>query len=241
MKKLFLLSALVATTLFTTSCNKMDGANDGINLYTYAKAVEDFKQESGISFKTDNNKSFYITENRSFADLSQLEAGDRVVAGVRTQENDTTGYDFSAILHQIIKVTMGEIVTITDPDQTIITDDKLLYISTDLNLVKGYLNLYVGYASDDVKNVKFYLAENLASDPAETAVGYLNLELRYDDANDTDDSTSNKAYEDYVSVDMEPLREKLKDKEGILLRINTEKSGVLYTKVYSDELFDDEE
>lgn len=238
MKKLILMSAAIATAIFTTSCDKMGQGSDLDlpSLYVYATVCDDPLNEVECYFKTDADVSFFISENRSTTALSSLEEGDRVVAGVKAEKLEDSRFDNSAILYRVFPVVVGSCETVEDGDQSdALADNKLDFVLNDFNISNGYLNMYVGYSTDDTASAKFVLVENLASDPATTVNGYLNLELRYDDAEADSDSDDYKSYENYLSFKLEDFSSQLEGKDGIVLRINTVKSGTTNIKITSSD------
>ncbi|MFI3240836.1 MAG: NigD-like C-terminal domain-containing protein [Bacteroidales bacterium] len=238
MRKLFSYSLLLATALFITSCDN----NDDWDLpqgYTFATVMEDSEDET-IYFMMDNDESFVVTNNKTNIDLEKLEIGDRVVAGVTLVKDESAIYDYTADLYVVYMVRIGESVVVsTEEESDEIPDDKLSYVVSNISLTRGYLNLLAGYLTDNVEDVKFYLVENLVSDDETDETSeegeYLNLELRYDNA--YQDGNGN-AYESYVSFDMESYRDRLEDMDGVKLRINTLKSGVITVTIKSYKLYE---
>ncbi|MFI3259996.1 MAG: NigD-like C-terminal domain-containing protein [Rikenellaceae bacterium] len=246
MKKFLLPSALLAASL-VTSCDKFDANDTYITLRTYAVAVADKNQDSGISFVADTDESFFITENLSKTDISEIPVGERLITGVRLSNSQIDGYDFQAVLYETFEVLVGTTATITtEAEHDALADDTLasLYSSIDLSL--GYLNILATYNTDNEEGVEFFLVDNQydVSDSAEPT--YLDLELRYNAATDSVTSGDDlgddvKMYEDYVSFDMRPFLSRMEGMVGVRLSIKTEKSGNIYVKVLANNLYDEDD
>lgn len=254
MKKslLFALSA----ALFATSCFKDDDGHklDLPESYYFATVMEvgvdptavvedgdadaDDTFDAEIYFLLDSKETFVVTKNISRTDLDDLEIGDRVVTGVTLAKCADDSYDYTAKLYDVIDVAVGENVTVTNEEESeALEDDRFSYIATDITLTKGFLNLFVGIQTEDLDAVKFYLVDNQFDEPLAEDDDYLYLELRYDS---TGKQGAGLLYKGYLSFDMETYREQLADKDGVILRAKTDKSGEFTVKVDSDELFDAE-
>lgn len=218
MKKFLFICALATAALFT-SCDKNE-YDPSQNQATYIlTAREDADQEFGIYFESDDDKMIYIVENKTTTDLSEIADGTRLVVKLSLAESELDGYDFAATVHGVGSVIIGEVLTIEDEemDETI-ADDQLSYVFSDITLYGGYLNILLGYKTEDVENTKFRLVVNNAVEPEESADGYLNLELRYDSATD-EDSDDVEEYDKFVCFDLESIGELLDGMDGVLLRI----------------------
>ncbi len=244
MKKFFLFA--LATALFATSCDKNDNNWDLPEGYGYVTVMKgnidpasdddsDDTTETEVYFQFDSKDTFVVTENISRLDLDDLEEGQRLIAGVTLTESTDGIYDFTAKLYEVIGVLVGNNVTVTTEEESdAIADNQFSMIATDISLTKGYLNFLVYFESENIGDVDFNLVTNTFDEPAETDEDYLNLELRFDRA--SDESVGPK-YERYLSFDMESYRELLADKDGILLRVKTLKSGTITVKVDSKDLY----
>lgn len=237
MKKILLTAAIAATTLLS-SCTDIGESSNTISLYTYSTVTEATKQKYDLYFVTDNNVEFYIQDNRTDTPISDLTVGERMVTGVTIDRNlqESSGI-YPASLLEIYPVMEGYYSIVNnDTENSAIADDKLTFIISNMSLYEGYLNMYVGYETTNSDNAKFYLVENLATEPEESIHGYLNLELRYDNgAVDGSDSTA-KEYEGHLSFDMSPFMTKLEDMSGIVLRVKTDKSDIVNIRVDGSNL-----
>ncbi len=239
MNKIILVA--ISALVLATSCNKQEGTQWWDWRYTYATvtAVGD-DSEGDIYFLTDSNKSFVIIDNKSGFNTRDLDAGDRVITGVTIEEEEYDSYDYAVVLHDIVRVVTGESTTITTAEENErIKDDKLSYISTEITLTEGHLNLLVGFDSHDADDVEFYLVDNQYQGALATEEEYLNLELRYNRAS-KDGATINR-YERYLSFNVEEFKEVLEHKKGVKLRINTVKSGTTMVDVESTKLFPEDD
>ncbi len=244
MKKVYLIASTVLASLLLSSC--MDKSSNG-GVYTvcsYATVHQDDSVEAGVYLETDSDEKLYIVENKSDKKLDELEDLARVVAIVGIEESQKEDFDYTAILFDVLDVTLGEVVTVETKEQDeAIGDDKFAFVLNQLTLYKGYLNLYVGYQSEDEDNAKFYLVNNTVTEPDLSLEGYVSLELRYDNASPASDEVSiseDKVHEGYLSFDVESLRDELEDKKGVVLCIKTQKSGTINLKVDAVNLFEEE-
>lgn len=253
MKKVFFYLLLAATPLSMTSCDNDNGQDwDRPESYAFATVMEveaekASDEEEGdnkdhLYFKLDNNLTFTVGENKSNADYSTLEAGERVIVGVTLCDSDSDEYDHSAELYDIEKVFLGQNIEVTTQEESdAIADHAATNVSKQATLTYGYLNLFVEFSSEDIKNVEFYLVENLIAEEAdESEKSYLSLELRFDDASG-DEKASATEYQSYVSFDMESYREKLEGKDGVALRVKTGDDKISEIEIDSTKLFPSEE
>ncbi|MFI3289945.1 MAG: NigD-like C-terminal domain-containing protein [Rikenellaceae bacterium] len=239
-KLLFLPAMIIASAIALTSCS--DNNKDSYyGVYTYATVFEDDNNEEfGILFETDYGKKIYVEENNTTVNIKNLTVGDRKVVGMKLVEA-TGDYTYSGSLFDIMAVSMGDCTTIESEEQNdAIADLALTLLNSNYSLGMGYLNLFIGFNTDDFKNAQYYLANNEVVDPTTTKSGYLNLELRVDGSSDED---NNKECFDYVSFNLESFRELLEDKKGIMLRINTvdEDDEIQYVEISSSKIFGDDE
>lgn len=231
MKKMILSSLIAAMALLVTSCNS-DKELDLPNYYVYATLLD---KSDSYSFAMDDSKTFIVSETRVSVNSSYLTVGSRYVVGVTFSEPEAdSSYDYSAVTYDIIEVAMGDCRVVTDQSESDdIADDEFSYISTAVSLSYEYLNLLVGYKTDNLSGANFYLVENQMEN---TEIGnLLYLELRYDSATT---STTGVNYESYVSFNMNSFRDKLEGKSGIVLRINTLISGVQDIEIDATNLFE---
>lgn len=238
MKKFLIIPSLIISALFA-SCSLGDDESY-YQFATYATVCADSELESGISFKNDYGQTFYITTNNSSTELSSLTVGDRKVIDITAYASQLSDYDFSATLNNIYDVTMGECVTITTQEQSDeILDSPLEFISSEMVLTQGFLSIYVGFPSDDIMNIKYYLVENQAAElEEEIDDDYLYLELRIATTNVDD---AGKDYEEFVSFELTPFYDALSDKDGIVLRLNTETNDIVYHTISSSSIFEEED
>lgn len=236
MKKFFFLPAIIALATMLTSCN--DKSEGGYSvLYTYTTVYQAADQLGGISLVTDYGKKIYLTENTSSVNLSNLTVGSRKIAGIKVVESEIEGYDYAASLFDLMAVSKGSCKTIeTDEENEKVGDTPLTLLNSNYSLEMYYLNLYVGFMSDNINGANFYLVENKTYDPETTKAGYLNLELRIDSSNEDEDKS--KEYFDYISFDVKSFSELLEDKKGIILKINTadEEESVKYIQITGNNI-----
>ncbi len=239
-KLLFLPAMIIASAIALTSCSN-SGNESYYGVYTYATVFEDENNEEfGVLFKTDSGKKICVTDNDTTVNINDLTIGDRKVIGMKLVDG-VDSYDYLGSLFDIMAVSMGDCTTIENEEQNeAITDIALTLLNSNYSLGLGYLNLFIGFYTDDFKNAQYHLANNLIVDPTTTKGGYLNLELRVDGSSDKD---SSKECFDYVSFNLEPFRELLEDKKGIILRINTidEDEEIQYIQIDSSSMFGDDE
>lgn len=241
MKKILLICALV--TALATSCVKKNvGPTEFKSTYMLTVCESD-DQEFGLYFESDTHETLRVIANNTTQDLTELENGARIAVLGIVDKSTTDDFDYTIEVFNIFDVIEGEYVAVDDAEaDAAIADDNLSYIFSSVGLYKGYLNMLVGYKTADVENVKFRLVTNNVTEPETTEEGFLNLELRYDDASSDDDAdvkatTSAKEYDDYLSFDLEPIRDLLEGKDGIILRIKSVKSGTKYIKLESKNIY----
>ncbi|MFR9649895.1 MAG: NigD-like C-terminal domain-containing protein [Rikenellaceae bacterium] len=246
MKKIFLLA--LSASLLTVSCDKSDDFDwsNRPQSYVYATVISvdadatdddsnDEVVEGDIYFQLDSKETFVVTENLSKVDFEDLEVGMRLITGVTFSKSTDDIYDYTATLYEMVEVVLGERAEVSTKEESeAIADDEFSYIAADILLSRGYLNLFVGFQSEDIYKANVYLVDNNFDEPAETDDDYLNLELRFDSAGE---EAKGDKYERYISFDMLPYREMLDGKKGVLLRVKTQKSGTISLKVNSKELF----
>ncbi len=234
MKKFLFIPALIISALIT-SCNIGDEENYS-EFFTYATVFAAADQDSGIAFVNDYDQTFYVISNATNTDLSTLTVGDRKVISVKAVASELSDYDFAITLNNIYDVEVGECVTVeTQEESDALLDSPFEFISPDIVLTQGFLSIYVGYPSDDIMNIKYYLVDNKVAElEEEIEDGYVYLELRIATTNVDD---GGKDYEEFVSFDLEPFRDILEGKDGIILRLNTETNDIVYHEISSSSIF----
>ncbi len=204
--------------------------------------IEDSTEEKYI-LTTDKGIRLFMVDNKVTGKFEH-EDGDRLVIyfaviedySKKESDGDDTVLEGSLYnckygirLFDVTRVQVAEnIVVETEEDSDKYNDHALSYLYDSIKYSDGYINMMAGLRADDINKVKLYLVENNSTDPAQSAEGYLNLELRYDrGSNEAVGST----YNEYVSLDVSDYADRLSDMKGVLLRIVTSKSGTIHIKI----------
>ena len=236
-KALFILPAFAALSI---ACNDDDNSYNypSAGAFVTARTIDTTPttgEESGESdfyFELDNGKTMSVVPN-SVSDVYEVTDEARSVIFFDFEEPVVEGYDYTILMRSFRDVIVGEVTTITTEQEDQDTPDNTLsFVNVDISLANDWLNLYVGYISEDADAAQFRLVKNDYTEPDETVDGYLNLELRFERGGSDSIAPS---YEDYVSFDVSSLSSELEGKEGILLKIITLRSGETFVKVNKAE------
>ncbi|MFI3248107.1 MAG: NigD-like C-terminal domain-containing protein [Rikenellaceae bacterium] len=243
MKKLLIIPTLIIAALAMTSCLNSDNSDNYISVNGFVTAFEDLDQEIGVAFRTDYGVKFYVSQNNTSVELSDVEPGDRKVVTGILYESKLDDYVFSGVLSSIQDVQSGEWLSVSTEEEydALPSDTPLVGIQSNTSLTMGYLNIYVGFNGYDFSKAKFYLVEDLTlMDTDNTIVdGYCYLELlvHNDESNISDDDDD--VCEGYVSFYLGDLSDKLSNISGVMLRLTTvdEDNDYVYYPIDSYSLF----
>ncbi len=230
MKRFIFTIAISVATLFTSCSDNKDYYDDSSVLYAALATVSDLSTDEDLLFELDDDALLFVSQNTT---TYEGEAGDRAVIYFNLEETDVeideeTKADYVKLI-SVEEVLLGSYAKIeTDEESAAITDQYLSGLSSQMSLNPKYLNVYVTFWTKDLENASFSLVENNATTPAETADGYLNLELRFDSAGE---ELKGKEYSRYLSFDISQFADSMEDMDGIMLRYKTTNSGVGYVKV----------
>lgn len=238
MKKFLFATALIISTLLT-SCNK-DGENYAM-FQTYVTVCADASLDEGIYFENDFGQTYYVATNATNTDLTEIPVGARKFITVKAYASTISEYDRAITLNGIYDVETGECTSVSSQEQSdAILDLPLKGIDPNIMLGQGLLNIHLVFSSDDIMNNVFYLVENTFAEldeDIEIDEDYACLELRIATTNE---DKKGKSYEQFVTFDLEPFRDILEDKKGIVLRLNTETNDIVYHTVSSFSIFPEE-
>lgn len=240
MKKFLLALSLSVAVLFS-SCSKNDSYYDESSvMYAVMVSVSDLSTDDDIIFSLDNGDLLFL-EKDLIAKGYKGEVGDREVIYFNVLERDVEiEGDGETIEVDKIKllsaesVILGDFKTVeTEEESDEIVDQYIEAISSQITFNQSFLNLYLGFKSEDGKKLSFSLVENNAVDPDETSAGYLNLELRFNSAGE---ELKGNSYTRYVSFDVSEFEDRLEDMKGIILRYKSISGGVDYVKIAQKEV-----
>ena len=222
MKKfsLILLTALIAVAL--PACDDSDGDYPGYTLITTVRTLDG----GDYYFQRDNGETLYPSDKSRVAGFKPGDDNKRAIIWFNLLSG-IANYDYNIALYGIDYIYCGTSKVVNTQEEL----DELANNPTSItpgycNLTKTWFTLYVGYPVTDNSKHSFTLIVNNVEKPEESNEGYLDVELRHNADGDIHGYT--KGY--YISLDMTPLAEQLKDKKGVTLRILTQENGTKYLK-----------
>lgn len=219
---LFILAAF--TAIGFTSCSDSDGDYPRSWAFATVKTLEN----NDYYFVLDDGKTAYPGD-KSRIGAYQAEEDGRAMIWFNSLHSTIESYDYNIALYLIKDIYTGETQTVTSQEEL----DELADQNTSYFGHASYgdfLYLQVGFNATDLSKHTFKLVyfPDAEIDPDNKREGYVNMEFRRD-ANG-DEGRYN--YEDrYVSFKLDEFKELLKDKKGIILRMNTRLNGVKYIKI----------
>lgn len=196
------------------SCDKTDG--NYANLFTICTVKQNTAND--YYFILDDNTTLYPSD-KSLISYYDAKDGQRVITRFRFSSVKTEGYTYSAKIYTIDNIYQNDATIVSAQEELDkLKDDKIDYYGYILSSL-NYLNLGIGFAANDVSKHSFDLIRNDLSqiDPQYIKDGYLNLELRHNNDNDS----SGSIHQTYISFKMDALKSDLSGKIGIILRVNS--------------------
>ena len=210
----------MSATIFT-SCNDSDGDYPRLSAFASVKPLEN----NDFYFVLDDGKTIYPGDKSRIGSY-KAEEGQRVVVYFNLLNNKVEGYDYNMALYYIQDIYSGETKVVTTQEELDeLPDENTSFIDHFAN--RNYLNLCIGFNATDPSKHTFLLVRNDVTEiaPENKQEGYLNLELRHNDGGDKGQYNCKNFY---ASFKLDEFKEDLKDKSGIILRINTRLNGIKY-------------
>lgn len=152
--------------------------------------------------------------------------GQRAFIGYLPKAEPVEGYDMNAIIYSVENILTKDIIPLTEETADSIGNDGINLTASLIN--KDYLTLEYQYLGSMNANKKHMLnlVEN-QTDDKDREEGYVCLEFRHNAFDDTPLSPINGI----VSFKLENIREQMKDKKGLKIRVPTVYDGVQDYKV----------
>ena len=141
-----------------------------------------------------------------------------------------TGYDYDIALLSVRELFTGAAEIVEDPS-LLATMGKAptSLLLTGCNLTEKWMTLCVAYPVEDNSKHGFHLIVNRLEEPEESTEGYLDVELRHDDAEGASEARLDRMT--YISFDLTPISSLLENKKGLSLRILTQQNGTKYVRL----------
>lgn len=226
MKKFGFILLLAGFAAMLSSCNDDKGDYPGYSLITSIHTLDD----GDFYFQRDNGETLYPGDKSRMPYFKPDAEQKRAIVWFNLLDEPKQGYDYNIALYGVDYIYAGtskvvdtqeELDQLANNPTSFMTD----YLSFS-NLTREWLTLYVGYPVTDNSKHSFTLIVNNVEEPEQTNEGYLDVELRHN----ADGDIHGYTYWYYISLDVTPLADLLKDKKGITLRILTQENGTKYLK-----------
>lgn len=234
MKKLTGLLAALALTIMPAlqSCDNNDGYSIG-----------DFTPPLWATTHVVGNNAFYLDcdvwgtlwpVNTDLGWFKPVE-GERVITSFNPLSDNFQGYDHAVKLYNIQRVLTKQVEILTDENDDEYGNDPMTIFKGDLGISGNHLNLIFlqNLPSKEKHRISLVRPEDNADFIDQE--GYLHLELRY---NNYDDTTPRQAF-GAVSYSLESIETELETAKGIKLKLQSEKNGEV-TVTFNKESNDDE-
>ena len=147
--------------------------------------------------------------------------GQRVFLGYIPKEEPVTGYDVNGIIYSVQDILTKDIIPLTEETADSIGNDAINITAHVIN--KEYVTLEYQYlgSKDENKKHMLNLVENQTSD-ADTEEGYICLEFRHNAFDDLPLTSGSGV----VSFKLANIKDKMKDKKGLKIRVSTIYDGI---------------
>lgn len=228
----FALAILTTMPMLQSCLDDDNGPTEALVISTINKISPDSKD---FYFTLDDGKKMYPDNAQGWSG-KDYEDGQRAFVIFNELEQPVEGYDYNIQVRQIREVLTKDIVTMGGENtEEKIGDDKInatyMWISSD----HKYLTIefqYYGTHSEDKKHFINLVINDVQ--PSPTADGeesdnddFINLEFRH---NNEGDSPA-RLGEGYVSFKLDEIKEQMKGKKGLRIRVNT-----LYNDIQTKEV-----
>ena len=226
MKKFGFILLAAITAALASSCNDNKGDYPGYSLITSVRTLDD----GDYYFVRDNGQTLYPGDKSRMPHFTPDDEQKRAIVWFNLLDEPVSGYDYNIALYGVDYIYAGTSQVVNTQEEL----DRLANNPTSFmvdylsysNFTDEWLTLYVGYPVTDNSKHSFTLIVNNVEEPEQSEEGYLDVELRHN----ADGDIHGYTYWYYISLDVTPLAELLKDKKGISLRILTQQNGTKYLK-----------
>ncbi len=178
-------------------------------------------------FERDNGQTLYPSDKSRVAGYEAKERQRAVITFDLLGRG--TGYDYDIALFSVRDLYAVPAEIVEDPSllATMGNAPTSLFPS-GCNLTRQWLTLCVAYPVKDNSAHGFHLIVNRVESPEESTEGYLDVELRHDDGENSSEARPDRMT--YVSFDLTPISSLLEGCKGLSLRILTQQNGTKYVR-----------
>lgn len=231
LKQLALAVLLISTTSILQSCLNTEDQDmivtcpEGGVLAIGTVKVPDADMPREFYFALDNGVKLFPGDTTAIKNYPIID-NQRVFVGYLRMEQPISGYDINGRIFSIENILTKGIISLTKENADSIGNDAINLTTRILN--EDFLTLeyqYFGSGDKDKKHM-LNLVENL-TDTKDTDKEYVCLEFRHNAFNDA----LLKAVPGVVSFKLENIKEQMKGKKGLKIRVKTIYDGVLDYKV----------
>lgn len=181
-------------------------------------------------FTLDDGKKMFPGDTKELGSY-QLIDGQRAFVIFNEMDQKVEGYDYNIQVKRIKDILTKDIITLNDENVKEVGDDKInstyMWITQDLK----YLTIefqYLGTHNEDKKHFLNLVINELETKPTENPDNdYIELEFRHNAEGDT----PYRLDEGYVSFKLDEIKEQMKGKKGLKIRVNTIYNGEKYQKI----------
>lgn len=181
-------------------------------------------------FTLDDGKKMFPGDTKELGSY-QLIDGQRAFVIFNEMDQKVEGYDYNIQVKRIKDILTKDIITLNDENVKEVGDDKInstyMWITQDLK----YLTIefqYLGTHNEDKKHFLNLVINELETKPTENPDNdYIELEFRHNAEGDT----PYRLGEGYVSFKLDEIKEQMKGKKGLKIRVNTIYNGEKYQKI----------
>jgi len=223
-----LLAAIAATGLASCSDSDVDQANN----MSYVTVHETWVP-GDYYFETDAGKTIYAGDKTRVSGYKAKE-GQRALIAFNFLETKVAPYDYNAAIYAIGNFDSAPVRVVEDEAELAgLKDDPI--IEPAGRLMGNWITLVIRHRANtsDTAKHKFAMIVNKA-EPATTEEGYLDLELRHENLEET---TQGYYYDRYYSFNVEDIADLLDGKQGVIVRYKdgSEQTKSLKLKVEAAE------
>lgn len=181
--------------------------------------------ERGYYFGLSDGSKMYPGDTTAIRNYALVD-GQRAFVYFNYLTEARAGYDYNVKVEKIINILTKDIIDLTEENAEEIGDNPINAISCWIT--QNYLNIEFQYHGSNNPDKKHFL--NLVENTLTTEndeEGYIGLEFRHNNKGDTPSSLNGG----YVSFKLDKVADKMKDAQGVKIRVNTISGGVKFTKI----------
>lgn len=228
----FIFVCITTIPILQSCLNDDNSPSDLLVISTINKIDKDSKD---FYFTLDDGKKMYPSNGQIWG-KADFKDGERAFVMFNELTEPVDGYDYNVRVKQIKAILTKDIITMDNEENTEekIGDDKINATYMWINEDKKYLTIEFQYYGSHSENKKHFLnlvinhpkpAAPTADEKSREDDEYINLEFRHNGEEDYPQSLD----EGYVSFKLDKIKDRIENKKGVRIRVNTLYGGI---KIY---------